>query len=307
MESRCCFVEVDLIQAEWVVTAHLAQDANMLEVVRSGADPHLRTAELIIRAPKELIKAENSLVGHLSDPTIITERRANELPECMDYAFPRTMSGRQMGKKANHALNYNMQYRRFSLWAEIEEREASRIVSLYRDQAYPGLKGYYREIEHELRTNNRYLSNCYGETRQFLDRWGPDLLDAAYAFKPQSTVGNQTNFGLKGVYHDVTHLPRVDPRAQVHDSLLTHHWFDTWQELAEQCGYCLYHMTTQAEYHGTKFYLGRELKLGVAWGEDTMIEVAKLPYTEGDDPGSFYISPEALEKAWNESCAAAAA
>lgn len=291
---RGCFVEVDLVQAEWVCTAYLAQDANMLAVVKQELDPHVRTGHLISGAPEELIREEAKVVGHTTDPNAIAEARAS-IPGLLDkgYFLPRVMSIRQAGKKSNHALNYDMRYKRFALENEMDEREARRIVDLYRNQAYPGLKRYYTQIQEELRRTGRKLTNCFGHTRQFLDRWGPDLLNAAYAYKPQSTVAVVTNRGWVAIYRDCGGcMERVLPAANTHDAVLTQHFFSSLEELEEQVRTVDRYMSTPCVYHDEEFVLRRTISLGVSWGEECMVEVRE-------------VSPSALESALEASVAEA--
>lgn len=287
------FIECDLVHAEWVVTAYLSQDANMLKIVEKKLDPHLITAGMITGAPLELLKLEYAIVGKQSDPDEI-ERLRRELLKPQwhgaplnTFFLPRIMSGRQLGKKCNHGLNYNMQYRRFSLETELLENEAKVCVTRYHD-GYRGLKRYYRMVEEELRTRDRTLTNCFGYKRQFVGPWDNDLLDAAYAYKPQSTVGRVGNMGLRGIYYDTT-LKRVDPILNAHDSILSQAWPRSWDELAHMILKIDGHLTTDIEYNGVEFALDREIKIGPNWGDESMIAV----HLGGD-------LCEALRSAWEQ-------
>lgn len=276
------FVSADLVQAEWVVTAYCAQDARMKEVVEQHLDPHIRTGSLISGAPPGYVEYENTLVGHKTDPLEIelirkdipsTWEEDGQIYIVRDFFHPRSMSIRQGGKKSNHALNYDMGYRRFALENEMDEVEARRIVSLYKEVAYPGLQRYFKEVQRELRENSRRLKNCFGQSRQFLDRWDAELLNSAYAFKPQSTVANITNFGLRRIYNDTKHLSRVTPAAQVHDSVINEHEYSSIDELADQIRWVDRYMTTPCYYHGDEFELRREWKIGRRWGDDWMVSL----------------------------------
>jgi len=270
-----CFVEVDLAQAEWVVTGHLARDAQMLDVIRNDLDPHTRTGALISRAPEAFVLLENDIVGHSTDPVEISNLR-RKLPTEFNgvpiakYFMPRNMSIRQAGKKSNHGLNYNMQYKRFALENGMPENDANTIVNTYRNIAYPGLKTYYDFVANSLRKNNRRLTNCYGQSRQFLDKWGNDLLDAAYAFLPQSTVGNITAFAWQAIYNDTDLQKCVDLGAQVHDSILTEHRFTSFSQLADQINSIVAYLATPFEYFAQRFVIKREVKIGLSWGESAM-------------------------------------
>ncbi len=274
-----CFVDVDLCQAEWVVTAFLAQDPRMLEVVYKRLDPHVTTGMMISNgAPMSFIKHEAKLIGHHTDPTTIYDLRSTmpkewEGLDTRKFFFPRNMSIRQAGKKSNHGLNYNMQYKRFALENGMEEKDAARIVQIYRNVAYPGLKKYYEYVELRLRKDGRRLTNCYGQTRKFLDRWGPNLLDAAYAFLPQSTVGNIAGLGWRRIYSDTQSLKKVEPVAQVHDSVTTQHTFDSLEELRDQVEAIVSYMAIPFTYHQREFTILREVKIGTRWDAEAMKEV----------------------------------
>ncbi|KKL72859.1 hypothetical protein LCGC14_2080690, partial [marine sediment metagenome] len=271
----------------WVCTAYLAQDAQMLDVIDKKLDPHIRTAQLISGASVDLIIEEHKLVGHLSDPNDITRARVplEQLYEEIDeYWLPRSMSIRQCGKKANHGLNYGMAYGTFALWSEMDEKDAAAVCIAYH-KAYPGLGRYYSRIEDELK-QNRTLINCFGDKRRFLDVWDNKLLNAAYAFKPQSTVGRVTNNGMTSIYQDDSRLlQNVKVAAQVHDSVLLHVQYDTWHELSEIVHICMEYMSTPCTYHGIEFILEKEIKMGTHWGESTtghMVTVERTGYLAED-------------------------
>lgn len=288
-------VETDLEGADWVVTAYCCQDSAMLEVVEKGLKPHTRTGSLISGAPEDFVELEHSRVGDRTDPVDIARIRKHLPTEwrgigVRHFFMPRSMSIRQAGKKSNHGLNYGMRYKRFALENELPELDAKRIVDNYRNVAYPGLKRWYQLIADELRANRRRLTNCFGQTRAFMDRWGPDLLDAAYAFKPQSTVANVTNRGMHTIYRSP--YDKINLAAQVHDSILTHHEFDSWDELGEQIWWVDQAMECELEYHQRQFTLKRSVKLGINWGKDCMIDVSNAAW-----------SAESLRAAWEKSCA----
>jgi len=265
-------IEVDLAQAEWVVTAYYSRDANMLKVIEEGLDPHAHTGHLISGAPHDFIQMEDKLVGHSTDPTVIAEAR-KKLPTHWQgkkiigsgWFFPRTYSIRQAGKKSNHGLNYNMKHKRFALENEMEERDAGIIVTGYH-AAYTGLARMYSIVEEQLK-ENRTLTNCFGQMRRFLNRWDQTLLDAAYAFIPQSTVARVTLIGLQRIYDDVKSLQRVEPLLQVHDSIVNQAWPRSWHELAGMILLITAYLNIPLEYHGVEFTLRRDIKIGPSYGE----------------------------------------
>lgn len=275
--TKHCFIETDLKQAEWIVTAYCCGDVRMIDVVKNERDAHLRTGSMISGAPENFVRFEDDLIGHLTDPAELREIRRKNLPaqyenlSVKEFFLPHNMSIRQAGKKSNHGLNYGMEYKRFALETGMVEADAQHIVKIYRDLAYPGIKGWYTELQHQLRDGNRQLTNCFGQSRKFMAKWDIELFMAAYAFIPQSTVGNITNRGMRGIYHYSN--KDVNLAAQVHDSILTHHRFESWEGLANQVLFCDKAMTQACTYRDVEFTLKRDIKLGVNWGGEIMQEV----------------------------------
>jgi DNA polymerase I-like protein with 3'-5' exonuclease and polymerase domains len=177
---------LDLSQAENRIVAYQGNVAPMIEAFENGEDIHMKTASLIYNKPIDAI----------------------------------TDNDRQMGKKANHGLNYDLGYRSFSLIYIIPETEAKFIVNSYH-MAYPGIRNtFHREIVQGLRTH-RSVTNLMGRRRIFLASWGDDLFKQAYSFIPQSTVADIINEkGLAYIWNsEDPDMLRVSIDNQIHDSI----------------------------------------------------------------------------------------
>lgn len=262
-------LEFDLAGAEWVVVAYLSGDANMMDVVQFGHSPHVATGKLISRAPEELVLRDHELIGGITEPDAILMLRKAKLPELLDgdYWVPRSMSIRQAAKKANHGLNYDMRYKRFALLNEMTEADARIIVALYREVAYPGLVRWHEEIRQELKTNDRTLTNLLGRRVRLLDQSGPDLWDAAYSFKPQSTVADIVLGAMAAAYQDRSNLfEHMRLKANVHDSVLV--WYPTKPEwrLIEFARGMVKYLSPKLLSKGRSFTLGVDVKCGPNWG-----------------------------------------
>jgi DNA polymerase I-like protein with 3'-5' exonuclease and polymerase domains/uracil-DNA glycosylase len=84
-------------------------------------------------------------------------------------------------------------------------------------QCYPKVRtNYHQWIQAEL-NRDRTLTNPFGRKITFWEPWGNQLLNAAYAWIPQGTVGDMTNRGLINCYNN---LPEAELRLQVHDSVV---------------------------------------------------------------------------------------
>lgn len=292
-------LEFDKAGAEWVVVAYLTGDSRMLDIVQSGKSPHTVTGSLISGAPEDIVNKEDKIVGKNSDPEVIRQLRLS-MPELFDedgkpaYFLPRSMSIRQGGKKSNHGLNYGMKYKRFALENELDEAEAKVMVDLYNHQAYPGIPLWQEGTRRELKENNRTLTNCFGRKVRLLQEWGDDLFNAAYSFKPQSTIGDMVNTALVKFYNDTSPvMMRADLLTQTHDSATLQYPTDDWLQLAEFCFRLgKDYMSPEIEYNWHKFRIKTDLKIGRLWGEGDMVSVPLI-----DDP---HYMAEALQEAWEK-------
>ena len=263
--NKACFVELDLRQAEWIVTAFAAQESKMMDIYWSGKDPHLSTGTLLSGAPAEIVLEDSKLIGHDTDPLDIAKKRKAFSVETMSrYYFPRSMAIRQAGKKSNHGFNYRMGFKRFALENEIKEAESKIIHSRYH-QAYPGLNSWYEGIEHAMRTT-RTLETCFGDKRRFLSAHTTEMVNEAISWLPQTTVARVTKYGMVGIYNDSRLKEKVDLRANVHDSVLVRIVYSSIPNLIHLIRTAKSHMGEPLEYHHREFTLRVDAKVGVNWG-----------------------------------------
>lgn len=260
-------IEVDKAGAEWVVVAYISGDPRMMQIVEEGKDPHTATAHLMFGLPEDLIKYENKLIGHETDPAEIENIR-KRLPEIQKATFvPRNMSLRQAGKKANHGLNYDEGYKTFALMNEIPEFEAKKMVELYH-QAYPNIRNiWYNRVQDRMRTD-RTLTNYFGRKRRFYNKLGDSLYKAAYAQEPQSTVSDNLNLGMCEIYEsDEMSVAPLEMLAQVHDSVLSQYPDDDLGLLAECIAYQKMCMDKTITLNGRTFTIGTDIKVGYNWAD----------------------------------------
>jgi len=285
------FLGWDKVQAEWIVTAYLSQDANMLRVINEKMDPHVGTGALMTGLPASMIIKENKLLEKVTDPEKLHKGREEHVPEILKAPFlPRTVTVRQMGKKSNHALNYDEGYMRFAAENELEFKEAKRFHDAYHN-AYLGLRGsYYPGIQHELR-KNRTLKNCFGHKITFRGRWDHALFKSAYSFKPQSTVGGIINEGLIKIFQDRTQV--IEPMqllSQVHDEILAQYPAKNWDLVAKAVLRVRDHINPVLMYNNREFQIDTEMKIGLNWAD-----MRKVPIV--DNVGEM---ADRLESAYKE-------
>lgn len=270
-----CFIEVDLKGAEWVVVAYYSEDGRMLEIIENNLNPHVITGQLISGASEEFILKEAALIGHTTDPEEIEEKR-KELEIPPGVFLPRVMTIYQAGKKSNHGLNYDMRYVTFSLVNEMPESDGKRCCDKYHE-GYPGIRnGFHKRVRQLLITEGR-LTNCFGEVYPVYEDLNNKILDAAYSAIPQSTVSYITTQGIDRTYRAYEpELRKVEPLANVHDSMLTQAAPRDPSEALAIMEALDRAMTQECEYHGRKFTIPREFKIGLNWGEAAMKEVKGL-------------------------------
>jgi DNA polymerase I-like protein with 3'-5' exonuclease and polymerase domains len=264
-------VEVDKRQAEWVIVAYFANDANMMNAIKSGLDVHVHTASLMFNLPAEVIAYENEVIGHETNAEKIKQMRLDDPILCKIYTpnWPRGMSLRQCGKKSNHGLNYDEGFMNFALLNEMEPGEAKKVVNLYHE-IYPGIRKSYEVIKRQLE-KDRTLTNCFGRKVRFMGDWGNDLWKSSYSMIPQSTVVDSLNQGMIRIYHDksITVERNVDILAQVHDSILMQVPIEVAQNqpLFESFIEKVYDYTSPTlSYNGNDFKIATDAKIGFNWG-----------------------------------------
>lgn len=224
--------QFDLGQAENRVVAFIANEPRMMEAFNNGIDIHKRTAALILG-----IREED-----------VTKRERSEV-----------------GKPANHGLNYGLGYKKFALMHSMEEEHAKFIVERYH-AIYPGVRQWHQVVQEQLR-KTRSLTNLYGRTRTFADRWGDELFKSAYDYIPQSTVGTKMNkegviffYERQDIFGDFILL------NQVHDSIIgefplpvnSHGYYATARALMQ----LKESLETPLSYHGRSFIIPADVAFG---------------------------------------------
>ncbi len=245
-DEGCMLYHIDINQGENRIVAYIAPEPLMKEAFEKGIDVHRLTASLIFGIPYDEV--------------------SNEPGSCP--LGNGSQSYRSWGKKCNHSLNYGEGYAQFSLIYEISEKEGKFLHSRYH-QMYPGIRQYWNWVVEEAKKNGRMLVNLFGRRRIFLGNWNDDLFKSMYSFIPQSTVADLINRrGLIPIYEEQDKYGVIDLLNQIHDAILfqisTEH---QWQKHADAIMYLLESLSQPLEWHGTKFILPVELKVGLNLAE----------------------------------------
>jgi len=185
-EEGKVLIQVDLAQAESRYVAWEAPEPKLMELIQNGRDIHKYVASRIFNKAEETI----------------------------------THSERQLGKKSGHAANYGVGPRTFSEACLVENgidismSEARRIIESY-FEIFPGIRRRQKNIRAQV-TQHKAITTPLGRKRIFHDRISDGLFREAYAYCPQSTIPDITNYLMLYLWED----EEIEFLLQVHDSLL---------------------------------------------------------------------------------------
>jgi uracil-DNA glycosylase family 4 len=198
---------LDLSQFQNRVVAYVGGVSSQIRAFEEGIDLHSMTAAIIHHKLYEDISGKDG-----SSP--LGDGRQSE---------------RYWGKKGNHAINFDVQYKTFALKNEMPEWEAKQILyDLHK--GYPEIKGGYHALIQSMLKKDRIVTNLFGRTRLFL---GPvftnintpqsaceDTFREAYVQMAQSTEADKMNEqGVEFIYYNQQLFKPVEILAQIHDSL----------------------------------------------------------------------------------------
>lgn len=190
------FFDMDLDRADLQVVVWESDDPMLKAALRMGADIHLLNTYGIDN--KEPPPLEELVETH---------------PKYPDHRGPRKHK-REFAKVFCHATNYLGKAKTVAAHtgrtvAEIESAQKRWFA------AHPGILAWHERVTRQV-TRHRFVENKFGYRWYIFDRIDEQLLPAAVAWIPQSTVGIVINRAWLNFYEQ---LPEVQVLLQVHDSL----------------------------------------------------------------------------------------
>jgi DNA polymerase I len=227
-------VQADYVGAEAHLVAHLIQDHKLIKAFDEGLDVHIITASFMYNVPYEEVTKEQ----------------------------------RKVAKGIRHATNYSGGPAVVAKKLGISMKEA-RIISDRFEAITPQLHTWHESIKRDLGAN-RTLITPLGRKRIFMDRWGDQLFRSAYAFIPQSTIGDLLNISLCDFYEKWKDIDSVGIIMQLHDAIYI--WCSP--EDASYWGQQLFNsMHRPITLPHTDLYIGVDFKVGENWKEMEKLEV----------------------------------
>lgn len=236
------FLEGDLKQAESIATAAYAGDWAKVERLMH-ADEHSLLAARIFSIPVEQVNKETH---------------------------------RQLGKMANHGLNYGVGWKTFMegvnkdadiTGISIDAKMAKKVIAAWQAMN-PKTVRWWQEVKNEVARCGS-LTNCFGRKRIFLNAntAGNDLI----AYLPQSTIADLLNTALVRLFQfEQAHSFRIV--LQIHDAILLEAPAASWPAVAR-----ILHdtMLIPLEIGGRQLTVPVDISMsGKSWGEMKGVELA---------------------------------
>ena len=232
-------LEVDLRNAESWPVAFLSEEDRMIETLQGGGDIH-------------------QLIANTLPPDFSPTGSAYE-----NVPNPR----RLFAKKHVHAFNYGEGERAFGARASVSPKVAKRIRDRYFDM-FPRIKAWQFSVQTELR-HSKTMTTPVGRKRTFFGRWGEMLFREAYAFMPQSTVGDTLNKAI---------INLEEARAGTEFMLQNHDAFVVQvkpEHLAEEVKLIRKAFDIPIQVKGRTFVIPIEFKVGKNWDEMKKVEIGR--------------------------------
>lgn len=225
-------VQVDQAGAEAKIVAYLCKDGQFRDLFKFGIKPHtyvaLRSFEYIWRqkANPDLVTAAVS--APLSSlKTLNGWKELDALIRSSDN-WPDRERYYHIGKMVCHAVNYGMKGPTFQLNVLEKSRgkivislqEANRLLDIYH-ALFPEIKAWHLLVESQVRNPPYTLYNLLGSPRVFTEHLTDFQMKDAYAFVPQSTVGEITHEAAYQMQEFIEqHNKQWDILTNTHDSYL---------------------------------------------------------------------------------------
>lgn len=199
--------QVDQAGAEALIVAYLCRHARFRELFLNGIKSHVFVALHVFRDVwSKQIGSEEVLAQlcNCNPRDLKLHPRFKEVEKLIKESDNWSAKERYyfIAKMICHASNYGMKAPTFQInvleksdgAVELSQIKCREFLELYH-RLFPEIQMWHSEIQAEL-IKSRILCNLFGEPRRFNDHFGDNLWKSAYAFKPQSTVGQITNYAF---------------------------------------------------------------------------------------------------------------
>ena len=168
------WIFMDKVQAELHIVAWAGPVPSLKKWFREGIDVHSNVAQTIAKTIQD-----NKL------------KMPNELFTGKHWSlYGKGDEERELSKRTVHTNNYDMGVNKYALVMQLPLEIARMLQNVYH-ATFPEIRGNYHAWINGMLSKNRTIVTPYGRRRIFYDVAGPELSRSAYAFYPQSTVGDE--------------------------------------------------------------------------------------------------------------------
>jgi len=231
-------VQADYKQAEAVVVAYLINDQRLKKLFNESFG---KTA---------LYCKENNLDVHKLTASMVFRTAVQDV----------TSEQRKVGKLVRHATNYSAGPAVLAANLGCSIKEAKLFLQQFY-MACPQLQLWHKRIQEELK-QTRTLWNLFGRKHRFLGRWDDTLFRSAYAYKPQSSVGDLLNYALVDIYKALPEDDSASIYLQLHDAI----YVLCNEELVSETMQTMRNlMIRPLQHNGETFYIDVDFKVGDSW------------------------------------------
>jgi DNA polymerase I-like protein with 3'-5' exonuclease and polymerase domains len=210
------FIQADQSGAEALIVAYLCPQGPYRRLFTENINPHVFLALHLFKE-----KFEEVLGYKLDDVLELLNKHPKweEISKVVKESDSWPVRYYFIAKQCNHSLNYNASYKALAINTLLKSggavnlsfSEAASFVEK-RKRLFPEIQLWHSEIERVVR-NYGILRNLFGHPRLFTG-WN-DNFKEAYAFIPQSTVAQITNYAVIQLYE-----AGIEVVNNCHDSIL---------------------------------------------------------------------------------------
>lgn len=284
-----CFLQIDQSGAEALICSYLCRAGAMRDLFLCGINPHVFLALHLFRLEFESV-LKRSLLSYVNAQV----KELSGLPDWKEIA--KTIKSSDdwepsrryyfIAKQGNHSLNYDAKARAFRLNTLLKSEGAvtltiddSQKVIDKRLQLFPELTHWQSEVIQTAKKTN-ILRNLFGHPRVVTQRIEESNYKELYAFVPQSTVGQITNYAITEMQErieandDILVESGCDIMQNNHDSMLVQCWNDPKYYIPVANEMRKHFNRRLKNFRGEEFYMKSEVQYGMNWGEMKVLEDA---------------------------------
>lgn len=218
-------VQADQSGAEALIVAYLCRDGQYRDIFKCGINPH---CFLGLHLFYKQFSAElgYDLKGYTQLPAkeLVKESRWDEIAKCIKASDGWPIRYYFIAKQGNHSLNYDARARMFRLNTLLKSEgtvamtteEAEKVVQT-RSTLFPEIHSWHNEVVAEIRQKG-IIRNLFGHPRVITGHIDESIYKEYYAFTPQSTVGQITNYAIVEIQKQ--NVEGIDVLVNTHDGAL---------------------------------------------------------------------------------------